>query len=657
MAKTNRSSDDKFGVSSTKSVKSPATLSLRSSSSTTQSLSTKQKSPTPKPRISSITPTPDALKAVESTSTKESKHVSVQTLGSTSKTNRSKADYYSDSSDGEPLMRDEDQRITRKLIRIDSKDSFTMKRRLKYHRRSSSLTDKFASGHEYIEGSTLPLTPRSDSYVADIETSHYSSRYVSSKAESAFSSPTEPYVDALIHRAKSEELLKRDISRSSEELLSDFSPLKKKETLQERAARILGLNSDDLYRTKKKQDSHRALLFPDLVANKIQTQPEESDITNVTASKSAQGNISHPAVDSSSISHRSNEEEPGSFAVSVTESMLKRVPVHIEIKNVETSSHSSVDISSISSDTSTKVESNDYSPVPDAEYLIEVSDSVLEDASVPCSVKPHKEVHASPAKEYKLPDNILLDSEASASTSSSFFSPLTAHASIVASYADNIYERVPAPGEISHASELSDDTTETESLDHSGRFLEMIKQKAKDSNSAPATLERTYENEPTNSLTDFGSKPKNTHPASPVPIALHSAPLTPGEIDIIKQLYNKPDDNASFSSYNSPAPARVLTARSEVDLQKEKVAKSIGMDIANLASNRSSHQDITNARLEKVEDFEIKIFPGASTVPVTASKESEENQESDNSDSLDTTDTETTETQSSSAQSNSSKFL
>ena len=594
-------------------------------------------------------PLPDAAKFKS-----DSKDASVQTLQSIPKTESEKVGYVSDSSDSEPLMRDEDHSITRKLIRIDSRDSFTMKRRLRYHRRSSSLTDKLVSRHDSMEkSSTLPLTPRSDSHLSDLQTPFDSNLYSSSKLRTSTSNLTEPYVDALLHKAKSEEVLKREISRSSEELLSDFSPPRKKETLQERAARILGLNANDLYRAKEKQDRQRAMLFPDLESSHGQKQSTETSSTKVTASKSAQGSISHPAV-GSSISRRSNDEEPSeSFAVSVTESMLNKVDDQIEIKNVDTStfSNSSVDVSSISGDSSTSLESSGFSPVPDAEFLIEVSDSVLEEATVPCRVKPHKEIQASPAKEYKLPDDISLNSETLVPKTSSMLSPTSAHASIVANYTNSIYDRVPGPGEISHTSELSDDTTETESLDQSGRFLELAKQKPKDSDSGTSTLEQASGHTLPNEQLKFTSRsnPAHKHRESPVPVATHSAPLTPGEMDIVMQLCGNADDDISVSSYDSPEPSKSTVSRNKADLQKEAIAKSIGFNIANLTPSSNPHPNGKEAKLEKVEDFDIKVFPGASTLPPATPKDDQERRNSDPTFT-------TTETNSSTTESSLSKF-
>ena len=530
------------------------------------------------------------------------------------KQNPSEDVYVSDSCDSEPLMRDDNHSITRKLIRIDSRDSFTMKRRLKYHRRSSSLSDKTAPRNDsFSRRATLPKTSRSDTQLNNIDTSGSTSNHNQYSASNILlDSPysTEPYMDALLHKAKSEEILKQELNRSREELLSDFSPPRKKETLQERAARILGLSAGDLYKAKENQAAQKAKLFADLDAEDNATSFAELSITTVTSSRSAQGNIFHPPVASSITSPRSNDEEPsGSFAVSVTESMINRVPQTIEIKNPD--SNSSEGVSSISNDSSTSFESSDYTPVPDAEFMIEVSDSVLEDATVPCRVKPHKEtIYLNTAKEYKLPEEILVDAEVAISAAAAF-SPTSAQASIVASYADSIYDRVPASNEISHASELSDDTTETESLDQSSRFLVKSKLQSKigESLSETSTLERKKDQSAANSSVADRGKGANAM-VSPVPVASFSAPLTQGELDIIRQLYNGAEDNASVSSYDSPVVHKQATPRNKTDLQKEKIAKAIGLNVGNIGQGSDSQPTDKGTQLEKVEDFEIKVFTG-----------------------------------------------
>ena len=572
--------------------------------------SSAQDSPTPKPRLSKAVSLKHDLRLEDSVFLEPNNGLLFPNCNT--KDNRLSKDLYeSDSSNSEPLMRNEDHNVARKLVRIDSRNSNTMKRRIRYHRRSASLTDR-VSRHESLEGRSAvtntslnvsrmkssqeldPVSTSGNCIISDLGNSYRSS---------------DIYVESLLHKAKSEELLKREMYQSNETLLSDFSPRTKKETLQQRAARILGLKAGDLDKAKQNQA---------VVHNASNKTADDSSFTIVTATSSARGSISHCSV----FTPRSKEDQPehDSFAVSVTESMLDRTYGKIKIKNVEhvSGENSSSDVSSITIDSVASKESSDLTRIPDAEYLIEVSDSVLEDTTVPCSVKPHTEA-ASHNKilEYKLPHDVLAQSEA---ISKAPLSPTSAQASIVANYASNIYERVPQ-SEISHTPELSDDTTETESLDHSARFAELMsKSRAAANGVTRSIISSTLKNVDQSLAKDRYIPDRFLDQSHDVEtklhIAPHSAPLTPGELDIIRQLYNTSDSTGFVDTigHNEPTQGSQLSRnQSSVELQKEKIAKAIGFNVANLERASTTQEGLANSKLEKIEDFDIKLFPGTSS--------------------------------------------
>ena len=550
------------------------------------------KCPTPKPRTSKVSPIPDISKSDDNVF----EDFPINRLSPVSNDLKKSAfrRYSNDSSDSELLTRDVDgnHSLTRKLVRIDSRDSLTMKRR-KIHRRSSSLTDKATSRNNSLDKWSTSTPSKSD-----FESSLKSLRSTSNSTENL----PEPFMEALFHKAKSEEVLKHEITRSNEALLSDLAPPPQKETLQERAARILGLNSEHLYRAKEKEDADRSLLFGNLQDNRECLSDEQSSTKSVASNKSQEeGKSRINDTPTEAVPLRDLNEAEGqnseSFSISITESLLNKVQDKIEILNVdhEVASNSSGDVSTLSDDSTP--ESTLLLPVPDAEYLIEVSDSVLEETSVPCRVKPHEELSHPAAKEYQLPDHISPQHDAALLSA-----PTAAQVSIAASYADSIYDRVPTSTENFNVSELSDDATETDSLEQSARFQRLISNSSNsDSNEQDIRcLTASLQTDP-------------RLPGSPVPVAPFSAPLTPDEVGIVMQLLNSNDEDGRTRDRVVESPGSSTHSNPGVDPKKAKVARAIGFNVANIGQGSASSRPARNSKLEKVENFEIKVFPTSSS--------------------------------------------
>ncbi|XP_078493999.1 uncharacterized protein LOC100185092, partial [Ciona intestinalis] len=457
-----------------------------------------------------------------------------------------------------------------RLLRIDSRDSINMKRRMK--RRTSSQ----GSFTGFDRRATIGSISQTDLRDAGIRSG------LPSPGINPFRGQDTPDIQPFLQRAKSEEVLKQNL-RKSQEVFQFPAPEKKKETLQERAARILGLSRDDLEQAKKSKTKS-----PSGSAGRY---TEESVVSNDTSITTV-----------TSLDKTSSE----ACAISVTNSMLEDKLNQYMVRDIRHDdvielSNSSDDVSTLSRDS----ESGAPSTIADVDFSDSSSGSNdLERLEVP-SLTP---------TEYKIPDDLFADAD----------SPPTprreiGQAGIVASYANSIYDRMP----VGHGRNYSDETTESEELD-SGDF---------------GNLRATSEN----TSKEFGNSERSRGPGprmgeSPVPIASHSAPLTSGELDIIMQLYNSATDSASevsrsdvsrndvtrrgeFKRQTATERRDVTNQNSDVTRRKineerlNRVARAIGYDVEK-RNNKSRKSD---ENLEKIEDFDIKVFPQRrEQVPVTS---------------------------------------
>ncbi|CAK8675088.1 unnamed protein product [Clavelina lepadiformis] len=512
-------------------------------------------------------------------------------------------------SDSEPTAEAQNSPLASKLVRIDSHDSLTMKRRLRYHRRSSSQTEG-AGINSFDRRATIAFIPHSDLNDARNHYERQKNIEVTSPSHEIKMNPFKHSysldMNDFLHRAKSVESLKQELSRSNQALMAGLSPRQRKETLQERAARILGLGPSDLERAKQRKTTGSQSYFSSSSSlNSSDYNLNSSTTTKVTPSSSAKGNISHSSIRSTPFFSRSNSQgskESESFAVSVTDSMLHKCKKY-EIRNVDP------DLSSDESSVSVRSEENVGShSATDSNFIVAVNDSVLEGRNQKGNLRVANLRYTAPT-EYKLPDEIL--TPASNSTHENTMSPSPAQASIVASYSGSIYDHTPRQS-LAHSQEYSDDTSESESLDHSGQYRrlpEVDRLSEDDLLFQPTTPKRGNKTDDKTVPTNIKEHVPNRRVVeSPVPIASHSAPLTSAELDIIMQLYNSADESASTCSRDVEHTKKTQSKRATNGLMKQKVAQAIGFNVKNIDRGKSRSPDPHN--LGKIEDFDIKIFPG-----------------------------------------------
>nr|CAB3262913.1 uncharacterized protein LOC100185092 [Phallusia mammillata] len=482
------------------------------------------------------------------------------------------------SSDSDDVMYRSNSSLTNKLVRIDSHDSLTMRRRIRTHRRHSqnegpSSFDRRATIGSISQNDLL----KAHSGVTGPETR--SSETVTSQPDTnPFRNSDSSDIAPFLSRAKSEEVLKDNLHKSSEELMLKWSPRQRKETLQERAARILGLSSQQLADAKKKQMQQQD---PTPQQNGTKSASKPNDVTTNDAGP-----------------------ESESFAVSVTSSMIEKRHEQYHVRDLENGFESEDDVSAISDDsTATPTDATEHSvPSIDGDtYTVHVSNSVL-DAEVPCNVKPHPHSNA-PATEYKIPDDLSNTngnsdngdtSDDASDWSEEDVGVSEGQARIVASYSNNIYANTPTGSNI-NSREFSDETTESESVGTHPSAVDKTPNFYRAKTSDPGAEQR----------------PRPTYHKrlveSPVPVASHSAPLTPEELDIVMQLYNSADETGSNGSDDSKS--RNAGGVSKEDWKK-KVANAIGYNL-----DRPRAPPRASPRLERVEDFEIKMFPGSTPSP------------------------------------------
>nr|XP_018672018.1 uncharacterized protein LOC100185092 isoform X2 [Ciona intestinalis] len=483
----------------------------------------------------------------------------------------------SSSEDEEPDERYGSSGLGSRLLRIDSRDSINMKRRMK--RRTSSQ----GSFTGFDRRATIGSISQSDLRDAGIRSG------LPSPGVNPFRGQDTPDIQPFLQRAKSEEVLKQNL-RKSQEVFQFPAPEKKKETLQERAARILGLSRDDLDQARKNKSKGSP--------GSSGRRAEESVVSNDTSITTV-----------TSLDKTSSE----ACAISVTNSMLEDKLNQYMVRDIRHDdvielSNSSDDVSTLSRDS----ESGAASTIAEVDFS---------DSSSGINDLERLEVPSLTPTEYKIPDDLFADADSPPTPRKEM-----GQAGIVASYANSIYDRMP----VGHGRNYSDETTESEELD-SGDF-----------GNVRATSEQT--------LKDFGNSDRSQGPGprmgeSPVPIASHSAPLTSAELDIIMQLYNSATDSASDVS-RSDVSRNDVTRRGELKRQTatdrrdvtnqnsdvtrrkineerlNRVARAIGYDVEKM-NNKSRKSD---ENLEKIEDFDIKVFPQRrEQVPVTSPVENNEN--------------------------------
>jgi len=485
---------------------------------------------------------------------------------------------YSSSDSDEPLYRSNSS-LTNKLVRIDSHDSITMRRRIRSSRHHSH-------NESFDRRATIGSVSRQDLLKAQNDVSGPDGQ---ASPVNPFSHADSSEIGSFLTKAKSEEVLRKDISKSTEELVK-WKPRQRKETLQERAARILGLTSQQLVKAKQKTaDAAKQSSVPQPSA------PVSSEPTN-------------PANDNVSVAEPASE----SFAVSVTSSMIDNPQEKYTVKSVknQNSIDSEDEASTLSACTSLSSSSDQSEekrqPREGEKYLVNVSDSVL-GVEVPCCVKPCLQSQHPPT-EYKA-DEIFQKSDPPRNAKVA----ADQVTSLARTYSQNIYENSPDVADLRFASrDYGDDSSESDSRDGSVSSTESSEGSEQlPDYSFPAKMAGT------NHAADFSQerrKPVHRQRAveSPVPVASHSAPLTPVELDIVMQLYNSADEAASKSG-KEKTQRQVKPDKS--DAMKMKVAKAIGLNPRLVKEPSKS----TEPEIARVEDFDIKVFRGSAENVSTAS--------------------------------------